>query len=110
MSLVDDLLENALERAFTINSGGVFVRAMTGEERDIWELLLAKLTPDTGDSLPRAILAVMVASDETGQRLFTESTPDEISARAAIIRKQWKAAHLERLFDVGWKLNKLGEE
>lgn len=80
----------------------VFVRTMTGVQRDAWE---RSVSPDGKkvklDNI-RAKLAVAVCVDDDGNQLFTE---DDIAALGDV-----SCVPLVRIFDEASKLNGLGKE
>lgn len=85
--------------------GGVFVRMMTGEERDRWELGFSKRRGKDGNldlHGIRAELAAMVACDERGKSIF--SVED-----APVLAKKSGSA-IERICIAARKLNRLNEE
>jgi hypothetical protein len=79
--------------------GTVFVRTMSGTERDSWEQ--AQLdTRKTGRLNVRGSFAARVLCDEQGKRLFTD-------ADAATLGNL-SAADLDRVWEVGTRLNGIG--
>ena len=81
--------------------GVVFVRTLSGTERDAWELRLSSIR-EKGVGDIRASLAVACVVDESGKRLFADSDIAELG------KKSWKP--LDRIFDVAMRLNKMREE
>lgn len=84
--------------------GDVYVRMLTGGERELFEQW-AMAYRDGGSSgqTPRNVrarLAVLTVCDEQGQNLFTLADVEALAAKAS--------APLERVFDVAWRLNRLG--
>lgn len=84
--------------------GTVWVRSMTGLERDVFE---ASLTQGAGDKKVnlkniRARLVSLTAVDEEGTRLFSDADIAELGAKSA--------AALDRVFSVAQSLNGLGNE
>lgn len=83
----------------------VWVRSMTGLERDLYE---ADLLEDKDKSIKeklrnmRAKLAVLCTVDENGERVFDESDVEELGKKSA------KA--LDRIFNAIQILNALGDE
>ena len=77
--------------------GSVFVRVMSGLERDQWEIAASK------DRNLRASLAFICLCDSTGKRLFTTSVE-----RDALGKKS--GAALDRVFDAARSLNFLSEK
>lgn len=84
-------------------SGHVFVRCMTGRERDEFESsITGSKTGKTNLSDFRAKFAAMVICDESGKRIFSN---DDI-----IVLSEKSGAALDRIFDAGKKLNRIGEQ
>ncbi|WP_461369485.1 hypothetical protein [Candidatus Darwinibacter acetoxidans] len=85
--------------------GCVYVRALTGAERDAFE---ASVVEQRGKSTKmnlrniRAKLVALTAVDEEGKRLFTDDD-------AALLGKK-SAAALDRVFDVAQRLSGLKDE
>jgi hypothetical protein len=78
--------------------GEVYVRTMTGAERDAFEKQWA------GGKVPDNVRAGLVAKtvvDESGTRLFKDSDVTNLGAKSALV--------LDRLFDVAQKLNGLSK-
>ncbi len=90
--------------------GSVWVRTMTGQERDAYEASIIDVTMDSkGRSSverrmenSRAKLLTRCICGDDGERIFTESDV------AALGRKSAKA--LDRVFDVAQRLNGMTEE
>ncbi|WP_461367541.1 hypothetical protein [Candidatus Darwinibacter acetoxidans] len=86
-------------------SGSVYVRALTGIERDAFE---QSVVEQKGKSTKmnlrniRAKLVALTAVDEEGKRLFTDDD-------AALLGKK-SAAALDRVFDVAQRLSGLRQE
>jgi len=78
--------------------GSVFVRTMTGAERDAFEQSIAD---DSGRNLAnlRARLAVLAVVDADGERLFADSDALSLGNKSA--------AALSRIFNVAQRLNAL---
>ncbi|MGA9851840.1 MAG: hypothetical protein WBR15_02795 [Gammaproteobacteria bacterium] len=82
--------------------GTVFVRTMSGLERDQWESVLLHATQsDKFDNL-RATLVAKTACNETGERLFTDADIDALGKKSA--------AALTRVYEVALKVNALTRE
>lgn len=84
--------------------GHVYVRLMTGTERDEFEQEFVDLrTGKRGGSVKniRAKFAARVMSDKDGRRLFTDKQIDQLGQKSA--------AALDRVFDMGLRLNGLAE-
>ncbi len=102
MSLLDLLSENA-PQPVKVAGQSLFVRSMTGVERDAWEAQVDALPKDSPNSVIRGLLVALTACDETGIRIFTDAEAPELA-------KRLPANRLKKLFDAAWKLNRLGEE
>lgn len=77
--------------------GSVYVRGMTGKERDIVETLFMEAQKkDTLQGI-RAQLVCMVTTDENGVRIFQDEDSEELA------QKSGKA--LDRLFSVAMQLS-----
>ena len=78
--------------------GSVFVRTMTGAERDAFE---QSIVEDSGRNLAnlRARLAVLTVVDADGARLFADSDAMVLGGKSA--------AALSRVFNVAQRLNAL---
>lgn len=83
-------------------SGEVFIRTLTGAERDSWELYASNQLDRKGNINIRAKLAVLSICDESGKRLFEDKHLDQLS------KKNAKA--LDRVYSASLKLNKLTDE
>jgi len=81
--------------------GTVYVRVLSGEGKDTFELLTTG--PDGARDVAnfRAKWVAACACDETGAPLFSAEDV------AALGRKSGDA--LDRVFDAGWRLNKMGQ-
>ncbi len=79
--------------------GTLGVSVMGGNDRDSWEYprnkLIDESKPLVGPFLVKCI------TDETGEKIFKEEDAEALGA------KNWKA--LDKLFDVGWRINKLSK-
>jgi hypothetical protein len=91
--------------------GSVWVRGMTGRERDDYEAGAFTIKPDPQGGRPevvpsedgvRARLVAFCCVDEAGQRIFSEED--------AKVLGQKSAAALERVFDVGRRLSGVGAD
>lgn len=97
--------------------GTVLVRALTGTERDAFEVACSKQRPvldAKGKPVPgrmeavhnpvnvRAKLAVRCIVDDDGNRVFTDADAGELGKKSA--------AALDRVFDVASRLSRLSEE
>lgn len=85
--------------------GTVRVRALTGAERDAYEVALAGVRPDGSRRANlvnvRARLVAMTCVDEAGVRLFTDADAEALGAKSA--------PAMERVFDVASRLSGLTE-
>lgn len=91
-----------------ISEGYVFVREMTGHEKDIWEQSMLKAAPNGNPQAApkvnydlanfRAKLAVSTICDEEGNLLFTMS-------EVHLLNKALRASDLEKIVDTAQKLN-----
>ena len=85
--------------------GDVYVRMMSGAERDNFEQKMSRKRnehPDGFIANVRARLCVETIVDEKGNRLFSDKDVDELGSKCAVA--------LERLFDKSQKLNGFTEE
>jgi hypothetical protein len=85
--------------------GDVYVRMLTGGERELFEQWALAYRDDSFGSSPtprnlRARLAVLTVCNAEGHNLFTLADVDALAAKAS--------GPIERLFDVAWRLNRLG--
>ncbi len=85
--------------------GTVFVRELTGSERDTWEASVVKTngTKVTIDSRNmRAKLVALCVVDADGKRVFTEKDAIKLGAKSA--------AALDRVVDAARRLSRIGED
>ncbi len=82
--------------------GHVYVRVMTGAERDRWEMTATKLVQQADGVNIRALFCSVVMCDENGNRLFNDSQASELGGKSAIA--------LTRVFDKARKLNRVTDE
>lgn len=82
--------------------GDVRVRALTGGERDRYEMKAALSRKDGTDMDFRTEMVVRTIIDEEGNRLFTDKEMSRLAAKSA--------APLDRLFDVVRRLSGMEEE
>jgi len=82
--------------------GDVYVRTLTGTERDLFESKIVGKNGGVNMENLRARLAVLTMVDESGKRLFEDSDIKELS------RKSSKA--LSRVFNVAQELNKISDD
>ena len=90
-----DASESLQEVAVPEWGGSVFVRVMSGSQRDRFE---AAFTKDPGNNL-RARMASYVIADENGKPIFTEADIVGLGEKSA--------SALSRVFDVAVKVNAL---
>ena len=81
--------------------GHVFVRSMTGAERDAWEMKIHKNGPENISNL-RASLLVLTLVDAKGERLFSDKDVDALGGKSAGV--------ITKLFDVAQRLNSLSSD
>ncbi len=83
--------------------GDVYVRTMTGEERDAFEasLMPAKGTGKGDYKNLRAKLCAIAICDEEGNRLFTDKEVEALGKKSA--------AALNKIFDTAQRLNGIGK-
>lgn len=78
-------------------NGEVYIRAMTGAERDSWEQAIQNKRTTNGTvelAELKARLAVMTVSDKEGNLLFTESDIPELNKKSgAAIDRIWQISH-----------------
>ena len=77
--------------------GHVFVRSMSGAERDSWEASLVAAGEGRNLANARARLAVLCTVDEQGNRLFSAEDADVLGKKAA--------KPLDRIFRAAMRLN-----
>jgi hypothetical protein len=83
--------------------GSVFVRTMTGRERDAFEVAISGgKGKKTNMRDFRARLAVMTVCDGNGERLFDQGDTEALSQKSG--------SALDRVFDVARRLNRIGED
>ena len=86
---------------------GIYVRQMTGYERDIWERSIinvdAKGQVERKMEDFRAKLVVCTACDEKGKLMFKQ-------ADTKVLSRMMSASRLEKIVEVAQKINKITEE
>lgn len=82
--------------------GDVRVRALTGRERDRYEMKAALSRKDGTEMDFRSELVVRTIIDENGERLFTDKEMTQLAAKSA--------TPIDRLFDVVRRLSGMEEE
>lgn len=83
----------------------VFVKALSGAERDAYEGSLRSIRGSTvipNLANARAKLVARALVDENGQRIFTDKQIDQLGSKSAAV--------LERLFDVAAEMSGLNDE
>jgi hypothetical protein len=89
------------------NGEGIYVRQMTGYERDIWERSIIDVD-DKGNVKRkmddfRAKLVVCTACDQSGKLLFKQ-------ADAKALSHSMSASRLEKIVEVAQRINKITEQ
>ena len=99
----DDILgkvQLAVEQVQVPEWGGpVYIREMSGAERDAWEALV--FGEEKAKNI-RATLAAVCLCDETGKRLFADEDAVKLGATSG--------SALQRVFDAAMRINKLRKE
>ena len=105
----DSILESKTHKTEQIDvpewGGVVFVRTMSGEERDDFEASLVDAAgPDQKKNFRnlRARLLVKTIVDENGNRLFSDADAVPLGRQSAVI--------LDRVFSISQRLNSLGQQ
>lgn len=81
--------------------GEVFIRIMTGAERDKWEISATASVRSENVNV-RAILCAMTICDKNGERLFTDHEAEALGKKSAIA--------LDKIFQASRRLNKLTDQ
>lgn len=81
--------------------GEVYVRGITADERDAWELSMAEAKPGKSKVM-RASLVALATCDETGAPLFTRADVADLGAKAA--------GPVDRIFEVATRLARIGKK
>ena len=97
---VDDLLRQEIEVPEW--GGSVYVRVMSGSERDAFEARFVGGANAAALADIRATLAALAVCDANGKRLFTDAEVKVLGAKSA------KA--LDRIFEVACRLNGIRQE
>lgn len=105
----DDLKVEKVE----LSKGYVFVREMTGHEKDVWEQSMLKQKPSGNKNKGveyettledfRAKLAVVTVCDADGNLLFK---PED----AKVLNKMMSASNMEKIVAVAQRLNAISQE
>lgn len=82
--------------------GEVFVRTLTGTEKDTFEEKIIGKNGGVNMKNIRALLASLTIVDEKGERLFEESDIKELGRKSG--------AALSRVFNVAQRLNKISDD
>lgn len=105
MSLREQILSKREQRREAVTIDGwdfpVYVKVMSGTERDQWEWQWDELRKGEGKKHWRASLLVFCLVDEEGKAIFTVADMEAVG--------QLPSTDLERLHDVAFRLNKLGK-
>ena len=81
--------------------GEVYVKVMTGAERDQWELQATELLKNPKSANIRAFLCALTISDDKGNRLFTDEQIVDLGKKSSVA--------LERVFQVSRKINMVND-
>lgn len=105
----DDLKVEKVE----LSRGFVFVREMTGHEKDVWEQSMLKQKPQGNKNKGveyettledfRAKLAVVTVCDADGNLIFK---PEDVK----VLNKMMSATNMERIVTAAQKLNAISEQ
>jgi len=79
--------------------GEVYIRVMTGIERDRWEIAATSAMKDTQTLNIRATLCAICICDDKGKRLFTDEQAQALGEKSSLA--------LGRVFEVARHLNRL---
>lgn len=82
--------------------GTVYVRTITGAERDRWEVVNEKFRDSPGTANIRGSLLALALCDEHGKPLFTPADAGAIGAKSAAV--------VDRLYDVAARLSGIGKQ
>jgi len=83
-------------------NGDIYIRTMTGTERDAFEQSLFEKEGERNLSNIRARLCALTIVDEGGNRLFDDKDVEQLGKKSA--------AALDRIFGITQKLNAIGEK
>ena len=104
MSIRDAILKQTEQslpcEPVTFAGQNVYVRTMTGAERDGFETAYLESKARSKPNI-RGTMAAFTLCDENGQRLFNDEDAEALS--------KLPAAELDRVFSLGQKLNKITE-
>lgn len=79
--------------------GHVFVKVMSGAERDTWEVSATNALSNPKNVNIRATLCAITVCDESGKRLFSDTDAAKLGEKSALA--------LDRVFEVARRVNKL---
>lgn len=82
--------------------GHIYIRVMSGVERDRWEMAASNGMKNPGTLNLRASLVAYTACDESGKRVFTDNQAANLGIKSAVA--------LDRAFDVAQRVNCLNDE
>ena len=82
--------------------GDVWVRTLTGTERDSFEQSMVQKKNKPNLNNVRARFAVLTICDEKGERLFTDNDAEALGKKSA--------AALDRVFEVAQRLNGFSDD
>lgn len=82
--------------------GEVYVKVMSGAERDKWELSTTELLKNPSAANIRASLCLITICDDKGKRLFDDAQLIELGKKSSIV--------LERIFNISREINRLRDE
>lgn len=82
--------------------GEVFIRVMSGAERDRWELMAHKALKGNSPLGIRATLVAFCACDQNGKRIFADGQIAALANKSAVA--------LDRVFHKAQRLNKLTDD
>ena len=83
--------------------GTVWIRTLTGNQRDVFEASLMKANGKTQNlTNVRGRFAALVVCDESGTQMFNDAEAMKLGEKSA--------AALNRIWDAGTQLNGIGEE
>jgi len=82
--------------------GHVYVRVLSGAERDRFELIVQDGVANKATANIRASLCVRAICDAEGKRIFTDNQAANLATKSSVA--------LDRVFEVAQRLNKLKDE
>ena len=85
------------------NNETIYVRTMTGQDRDRFEYLAMQMADDKEQMIGvRAKLAVMTICDENGELLFTDADLKALGDKSGVA--------LDRVFEAAQEINRITDE